>query len=106
MYIKKKSNPPFFDWNFQFVLNVILAFELQTITIVNFNSHKLFNSLILNFDGVIFCSLSFNFDEATFCSQVSILMQQHFAPQLSILRNQHFACELPNHHHISSISFL
>jgi len=33
-------------------------------------------------------------------------MDQHFASQLFNLMKKHFVSELPNHHHLSSISFL
>jgi len=44
--------------------------------------------------------------EHHFVPQVLVVMDQHFHSQLSIMMKQHFTSELPNHHHLSSISFL
>ncbi len=54
--------------NSQSVLRVILSFELQFVTIVNFKPHKLFDSSIPNYDGITFYSSGFNYDGTTFCS--------------------------------------
>jgi hypothetical protein len=51
---------------------VISPFELQTVTIVNFKPHTLFDSLIFSFDGVIVCSPGFNFDGTTLCGHYAL----------------------------------
>jgi len=46
---------------------MISSFELQIVTIVNSNPHKLLDSSISDSNGVTFCYQGVHYDETTFC---------------------------------------
>jgi hypothetical protein len=95
---------------------VISSFELQTITIVNCKPHRLLDSSIFGYNGATFCSPTLNFDGATFCSPTLGFDGTTFcSPSLGCngltfcfpiidFDEATFFFELPNHHHLFSVS--
>jgi hypothetical protein len=67
MYIVEQSNLTFFNQNFQYILERISSFELQTTTIANFKPHGLVDSLTPHPNRITFCSPIVDSDEITFC---------------------------------------
>jgi hypothetical protein len=83
---------------------MISSFELQIVTIINSKPHRLLDSSILSFDGVTFCSTGNNSDGTTFYFLNISCNGSTFCFLIIYSNEATFCLELPNHHHLSSIS--